>query len=243
LSERGDDVARRPPNSHLTAEVGGLRPGSLSMRDVVMAPTRSGSLRTDGMSRRSISRRPPWLTPDRRPTPPEQTSPDASPGSRPIWRVGFQSRVVTTWWPASTSTLRDRWRKWCGGWGPQSRRANSAAGRAPPVDRRRGPRRPRLVRSRSRSKPRSRHSMLIGGKSRSPRIAPGSVGTGVDAVIRARRRPEVVPLTSGARLARSPTCAGERGCRVAGRSLRPAQRKRHVRAYGERVNIDAIMGP
>jgi len=33
-----------------------------------MAPTRSGSLRTDGRSRRSISRRPPWLTPDRRPT-------------------------------------------------------------------------------------------------------------------------------------------------------------------------------
>jgi hypothetical protein len=27
LRERGDDVARRPPNAHLTAEVGSLRPG------------------------------------------------------------------------------------------------------------------------------------------------------------------------------------------------------------------------
>ncbi len=109
------------------------------------------------MARRSISQRPPWLTPDRRPRPPGRTSPGVSTGSRPISRAGPRTPVITTSWPAFTSTSPDRWRNWCGGWGQESRRVEPCcwSGTARST-RTRGPRRPRPVRSRSRSTGRRR---------------------------------------------------------------------------------------
>jgi hypothetical protein len=144
------------------------------MRDVVTGPTRCGSPRTDGRSRRSISRRPPWLTRDRRPRPLGPTSPGVSTGSKPISQAGPRARVVTTWSPACMSTLRDRWRRWCGGWGPESHQAEHCCwlgtGRSTPL---RESRRTRPVRSRSRSKQRSPRSIAVSGRSMSLRTGPG----------------------------------------------------------------------
>jgi hypothetical protein len=101
------------------------------MRDVVTGPTRCGSLRTDGRSQRSISRRPPWLTRERRPRPLGPTSPGVSTGSRPISQAG----PVPEWLRLGRLPVRPR----CGigggdgaADGVRSRiRRNPAAGRAP----------------------------------------------------------------------------------------------------------------
>jgi hypothetical protein len=47
--DHADRVAQRPPNGHLVAETGELRPGARARRGLrATGPTRSGSLRADG---------------------------------------------------------------------------------------------------------------------------------------------------------------------------------------------------
>jgi hypothetical protein len=55
LREHGDRVAQRPPNAHLTAEVGDLRPGRALDAGAATGPTRTGSPRADGTSPRLTS--------------------------------------------------------------------------------------------------------------------------------------------------------------------------------------------
>ena len=174
LREHGDRVAQRPPNAHLTAEVGDLRSGRaldagcghgsdtlwLAARGwqvtaVDFAATALASARSTAEAMGpDVAERIDWVEADLATWTPERTS--------------------TTLWSACMSTWPGRSRRWCSGWrqgslaaGPCSWLAIARSTRPPER------RRPRPGRCRSPSRLRSPPSIRIGGSWSSPMTVRG----------------------------------------------------------------------
>ena len=189
LREHGDRVAQRPPNAHLTAEAMNLRPGRAldagcgHGSDTLWLAARGWQVTAVDFSATALA---------------HARSTAEAVGADVAERIDWVEADLATWTPqrdattsspACMSTWRDRWRRWCGGWrqgslpaGPCSWSATARSTRPPE------PRQPRPSRCRSPSTPRPPRSIPAAGSSSSPRTVRGPLaGTGVDAVIRARR--------------------------------------------------------
>ncbi len=189
LREHGDRLAQRPPNAHLTAEVGDLRPGRALDAGCGHGPETLW-LATHGWQVTAVDFAATALAYARSTA--EATGPDIA--ERIDWVEADLAnwtprRDGTTSWSPCTSTWPGRWRSWWSGWRQGSRVAgrcsSSAIARSTPLPERRLPQRPGagVGRAARAALDPGRWELLV--VEERPRPA---AGAGVDAVIRARRR-------------------------------------------------------
>jgi SAM-dependent methyltransferase len=163
LRERADDVARRPPNAHLTDEATGLRPG-LALdagcghgSDALWLAAHGWQVTAVDFSTAALA---------------HARSTAEAAGADVAGRVDWVEADLASWIPQPRHY--DLVACLCGGWEQESRRAElccwSGTARS---TRTRAPQRPRPVKCRSRSKLRSPRSITLSGTSTSPKTALG----------------------------------------------------------------------